>query len=53
VIKSKEDEIGGTGSKHERHEECINILVGKPERKGRLGRSRRRQEDNIKMKLKE
>jgi hypothetical protein len=34
-------------------EECIRILVGKPEGKRPLGKSRRRWVDNIKMGLRE
>jgi hypothetical protein len=38
-------------SKHEAEDECIKILVRKPERKRPLGRSRRRWENNIKLSL--
>jgi len=34
-------------------ERCIQVLVGKPEGKRRLGRPRHRWEDNIKMDLQE
>jgi hypothetical protein len=43
--------MGRTCSTHGRDEKCIKVLVGKPERKRRLGRPRRRWEDNIRMDL--
>jgi hypothetical protein len=40
-----------TCNTNEGEEECIQILVGKPEGKRSLGRSRRRWVNNIKMDL--
>jgi hypothetical protein len=37
----------------ERRESCTKVLVGKPEGKRRLGRSRRTREDGIGMDLRE
>jgi hypothetical protein len=45
----KEDEVGGTCGTHGKWRVVYRILVGRPERKRPLGRSRRRWEDNIKM----
>jgi hypothetical protein len=49
----EEDEIGGTCSSHGEVRNAYKILTGKPEGKRRLGRPRRRWEDNIKMDLRE
>ena len=45
--------MGGACSAYSGNEDCIEDLVGNPEGKGLLGRSRRRWEDNIKMDLQE
>jgi hypothetical protein len=45
--------VGGACSTHGRREECINILVAKPEEMRPLGRPTHRWEDNIKMKVRE
>jgi hypothetical protein len=48
----KEDEIGGAFSAHERDENCVQILIRKPEGKRPPRRPKHRWED-IKMDLKE
>jgi len=45
--------MGGACSAYEKGERLIQVLMGKPEGKRPLGRSRRRWEDNIKMYLQE
>jgi hypothetical protein len=45
--------MGGACSAHGRDKECLKILVGKPEEKRLLRRSRHRWEDNIKVVLRE
>jgi hypothetical protein len=45
--------MGGACGVHGGGEECIQNLVGRPEGRRALGRSRRRWEDNIKMDLRE
>jgi len=53
VIRSKEDEMGGTCSRHmEEMRNAYNILTGKLEWKRSLGRPRRRWGDNIRTDLK-
>jgi hypothetical protein len=47
----KEDEMGGACSTNGEKSNAYRILVGKPEGKRPLGRSRRRWEDNIRMYL--
>jgi hypothetical protein len=49
----KEDEMGGTYSLPGRDEKCIQYLVGKPERKGPLGRPMHRWEESITLDLRE
>jgi hypothetical protein len=49
----KEDEMGRTCSTNGAKRNAYRILVGKPEGKKSLGRSRRRWVDNIKMDLRE
>jgi hypothetical protein len=53
--KIEKNEMGGACSPYGREERCTVYrgLVGKPEGKGPLGRSRRRWENNIKMDLQE
>jgi hypothetical protein len=48
-----EDEMGGACSTNGGDEECIWILVGKPEGKRPLGKPRHRWVDNIKIDLRE
>jgi hypothetical protein len=45
--------MGRTCSKHGAKRNAYRVLVGKPEGKRPLGRSRRRWEDNIKMDLRD
>ena len=46
----EKNEKGGTCRTYGREERCVyRVLVGKPEGKKPLGRSRRRWEDNIKI----
>ena len=45
--------MGGACSAYGEKERSNRVLVGKPERKRPLGKSRRRWEDNIKMDLQE
>jgi hypothetical protein len=45
----KENKAGGTCGTHGRGEEIVKGLMGKPEGKRSLGRSRRRWEDGIRM----
>jgi len=45
--------MGGASSTDRRDEECVQFLVGKPEGKKLLGRSRRRCEDAITVDLRE
>jgi hypothetical protein len=45
--------MGGACSTHGEKRNAYRILVGKPERKRPLGRTRRRWEDNIRMDLRE
>jgi hypothetical protein len=47
------NEMGRACSTYVGEEKCIQVLVGKPERKRALGRLRYRWEDNIKMNLQE
>jgi len=47
------DEVGGTCGTHGGGRTIYGVLVGRPEGKRPLGRSRRRWEDNIKMDLRE
>jgi hypothetical protein len=48
----KEDKMGGTCGTHGGGVRCLyRVLVGRPEGKKPLGRSRRRWEDNITMEL--
>ena len=49
----KEDGMGGVCSTYEGKEKCVGVLVGKPESKRPLGRSKLRRKDNIKMYLQE
>jgi len=51
--KIEKNEMGGACSAYGGEERRIQGLVGKPEGKRPLGRSRRRWEDNIKMDLQE
>ena len=51
--KIEKNEMGGACSAYGGEERRIQGLVGKPEGKRPLGRSRRRWEDNIKMDLEE
>jgi hypothetical protein len=44
--------MGRSGSRHERDEKYLQVLIGKPELNKRLGRPCHRREDNIKMDLK-
>jgi hypothetical protein len=53
VEKIKKNGMGGTCSTCGRDERCIQVLVGKPEGKISLGRSRHKWEDNINMDLRE
>jgi hypothetical protein len=52
-IKVEEDEIGRACILHGEKRNAYRILVGNPEGKRPLGRSRRRWEDNIKLDLRE
>jgi hypothetical protein len=45
--------MGGICSTHKLRKKCIKIVVGKPEGKRALERSRRKWEDNIRMTLRE
>jgi len=45
--------VGGTCSTTEESTDLYRVLVGKPDGKGPLGRTRRRWQDNIKMDLQE
>jgi hypothetical protein len=47
----KEDEMGRKCSKHGEKRNAYEILIGKPEGKRPLGKSRQKWEDNIKMDL--
>jgi hypothetical protein len=47
----KEDEVGWTCGTHGGGEGAYRVLVGSPEGRRQLGRTRRRWEDNIKMDL--
>ena len=49
----KKNEIGGACSTYGGEQRCIQDLVGKPEGKRPLGRTRRKWDDNIKMDLQE
>jgi hypothetical protein len=49
----KEDEMGRACSTNGERRNAYRILVGKPEEKRPLGRTRRRWVDNIKMNLRE
>jgi hypothetical protein len=49
VIKIEKNEIGGASSTHGDRRGVYRVLVGNPEGKRPLGRSRHRWEDNIKM----
>ena len=49
----EKNEMGGKCNTYGGEERCIQGLVGKPKRKGTLGRPRHRWEDNIRMDLKE
>jgi len=49
----KEDETDGSCSTHGEMKNVYKILVGKPDRKSPLGRTRRRCEDNIRIDLRE
>jgi hypothetical protein len=51
IIKSKEDDMGGTCSTNGEKRNTYRSLVGKPEGKRPLGRPRRRWVDNIRMDL--
>ena len=51
VIKSKENELGGTCSAYGEWRCVCRVLVGKPEGKRPMGRPRCTWEDNIKMDL--
>ena len=53
VIKSRRLRWAGHVARMEEGRGVHNVLVGKPEGKRRLGRPRRRWEDNIKMDLEE
>ena len=52
-IKSRRLRWAGHVARMEQSRNAYRILVGKPESKRRLGRPRRRWEDNIKMDLRE
>jgi hypothetical protein len=45
--------MGGACGMYGGDEKCIQVLVGKPDRKRQFGRLRRRWKDNIKMDLQE
>jgi hypothetical protein len=45
--------VGWTCNTHGSGEKCHRVLIGRPEGKRPLGRSRRRWENNIKMELRE
>jgi hypothetical protein len=47
------DEVGWTGGTHGEGSGVYRVLVGRPERKRPLGRTRLRWDDNIKMDLRE
>ena len=49
VIKSRRMRWAGHVARMGQRRDVYRVLVGKPEGKGQLGRSRRRWEDNIKM----
>jgi hypothetical protein len=51
--KIEKNEVGGACRTFGREENCDRFLVGKPEEKRQLGRTRRKWEDNIKMDLQE
>jgi hypothetical protein len=53
VVKSKRMRCAGHVARVEKETGVHRVLVGKPERKRPLGRSRRRWEDNTKMNLQE
>jgi hypothetical protein len=53
MIKSLEDKMGRARSMNGEKRNAYRILVGKPEGKGPLGRSRHRWVDNIKIGLRE
>jgi hypothetical protein len=51
--KTEKNEMGGACSSDGKGRGVYRVLVGKPEGKRQLGRTRRRWEDNIKMYLQE
>ena len=53
MITFRKNEMGGACSTYGKRRCVYRVLVGKPEGKRPLGRSRRRWEDNIKMDLQE
>jgi hypothetical protein len=51
LVRVKEDEVSGNVARIEDKKNVYRLLVGKPERKRPLGRSRRRWIDNIEIDL--